>query len=975
MALQKQSVALPLAKGIDVSVADSLREGDSLSSGKNVEQLISGELTKRNGFGTIIALTNPSFMVPVNDSISITESTGGTEVLNTDDGTLTFSSVETTRKTLSISDLYGSRLSIEAVDTYFNSGIFYTAFQDQTTNGLIRSDSNGNVFWRSSIPYETVPNSPDSMRFAAGFLFTQSGATIRVLDLGTSLSVAASLATNLNLTGNIRRWDVSPYTDFDGTPGYLLVYDDGTNIVIRRYNLSHTIVYSTTTSRTNVETVCIFPVYVSQFFISGFCVGLARTAGNYLSLLRYDDTATLQGTANSSTATVSYNNMTGCFQYVAGSSSIFFASESGSSVDSNSVLIYKLAYNFTGTINLASFLTTTLPYSGLASKWFQLTNTDLPKIIISHKSVDTYNLQNCYFLIEYTNNGARYLSKFSYGYAPNYFSNYNVSYNSSSWILPNVSINGAGDFLTAIKTRIDSSDLQTAANGVYNLRRLSIKNDTYFTGKATNDSSLSFVASNGAYANDGGKLTYMNFALYPDPITSVTRTGAGAIADGTYSYVLVYEFYDNKGNLLESSPSVPYTAVYNAGLGASTYTVASVATSVLRQSGVQVALYRTTASGTIYYRLNSQAGTVGTVVSFSDSAADSQITSSKLLYTTGNIAENIDPPNCNFIGVGKNRLWTFETGVSDILWFSKKFREGYIPVFSDLLTLNMGKSYGALVGVAQIDDKMLIFKEYGIYVLFGDGPSDNLIGEFSEPTVVVQGMGCIEARSILETTQGVIYQSQEGLYLIDKSLQNQFVGRPLYKSEGTIRAAVYDAAKNCCYFLTTTKLWVFYMTNPSWFEWTVSNPVDLVMSNGSLYLATTTKLLKQSAGVYQDDSSNYEQTIKLGQFQFAGIQGYQRLYRLLVTGRKTTDADATNITAKVYINGNTSVTDTKTIPHTTALSGNRFEIEIRPSIQKCETMELEITQTAATSGMRLSAVTAEVGGLIGSGKRGSDRRL
>jgi hypothetical protein len=970
MALQKQIVPLPLAKGIDLSVADSLREGDSLSSGKNVEQLISGELTKREGFANVgTPQEAPSFLMGVNDTVSVTGRTGYTDLLNKDDNTFSFSALEQTLPlTLEVSDLYGSKDSISSCDTYYANDKFYVAFTQRsvpTTEGLITCDSDLNIIYNNTIAYQSVNSSNvESMRFAGGFLFSQNSATIRVHSLTSGVPVAATLASNLNLTGNIRRWDVAPWTTPAGTSGYLLVYDDSTNIVIRVYNSSHSITYSTTTSRTNVETVCIFPAIYTTFFSWSFCVGLARTSGNYLSLLRYDDTAVLQGTANSTTATVSYNNMTG----YGASSSIYFASETGSSVDSNAVNIFTLSYNFSGTINLASFLSKTLPYKGLASKFFPT----VPRFLVTHKSVDTYNIQNSYFLVDIA---GEYYARIGYGYAPNYFSNYNATTSPVSWILPNVSVDDDGNFITAIRTRIDSSDLQTAQNGVYNLRNLKITNDTYFQGKTTSSGINSFVATNGAYANDGGKLTYLNFMLYPDPITSVTRIGAGGIVDGTYSYVLVYEYYDNKGNLLESTPSVPYTAVYNAGLGSSQYTVASVVTSVLKQSDVTVALYRTTASGSIYYRLDSQAAVVGTTVSFSDSAADSTITDNKILYTTGGVVENIDPPNCNFIGVGKNRLWTFETGVSDILWFSKEFREGYIPAFSDLLTISMGKTGGKLVGIAAIDDKILVFKEYAVYVLFGDGPSDNLVGQWSTPTLVVQGMGCIEARSILETTQGVIYQSQEGLYLIDKSLQNQFVGRPLYKNEGTIRAAVYDASKNCCYFLTTTKIWAFYMTNPSWYEWTVTNPVDLVMSAGVLYLATTTKLLKQTAGVYQDDSTSYEQTIKLGQFQFAGLQGFQRLYRLLVTGRKTSDADATNITAKVYINGNTSVTDTKTIAHTTAISGNRFEIEIRPSIQKCETMELEITQTAATSGMRLSAVTAEVGGLIGGGKRGSDRRL
>lgn len=970
MPLQKQIVPLPLAKGIDLSIADSLREGDSLSSGKNVEQLITGELTKRVGFSSIATpAETPSYLMPLNNAVTVVGTGGYSETLNTDSNTLAAtSSSETGPYTVTVEDLYGSNTTVDCFDSYYASNILYVATATKNSNGyLLQFDNNLNPIPIAQSATQTIAGAPDSVRLCNGFLFAQFGASINVYTITGTLTFVSTIINNNNLTGNHRRWDVMPWS----SGGYLLVYDDSSNIVIRIYNSSHSVTASTTTSRTNVLSVCIFPVNSG----TDFAVGVNRNVGpTYTSLYRYNSSCVLQGTANSTIATSDYVNMTGIKQTVPGNDRIYFALDIGSSTEENGTRICKLSASFTGTINLDSFITTTVPVTGVASKWFQKSITDYPYLLVTHQSQDTYNIQNCYFLLQHDETLVRFISRLSYGTAPGFISNYNSSV-TGAWILPNVPMIGSGNFLGAVRTRVDSSFLTTSASGVYNLRALRLTTDSGFKGKAVEIGTGTFVASNGIYYNDGGFIKPFGFIAYPSGVDSTTNVAAGNVADGTYSYVVVYEYYDSKGNLLESAPSVPYTVTYAAG-SARVYNITLEAMTLFEKTVIDVALYRTVASGTIYYRVGSQqvlSPSAGVIIS--DNLSDATLQTKKLLYTTGGAAENIDPPNCNFIGVGKNRLWTFETGVSDILWFSKEFREGFLPAFSDLLTINMGKTYGPLVGVAQIDDKMIVFKEFGIYVIFGDGPSDNLVGQWSTPTAVVQGMGCIEARSILETTQGVIYQSQEGLYLIDKSLQNQFVGRPLYKNEGTIRAAVYDAAKNCCYFLTTTKLWVFYMTNPSWYEWTVTNPVDLVMSNGVLYLATTTKLLKQTAGVYQDDSTSYEQTVKLGQFQFAGIQGYQRLYRLLVTGRKTSDADATNITAKVYINGNTSVTDTKTIAHSTAISGNRFEIEIRPSIQKCETMELELTQTAATSGMRLSAVTAEVGGLTGGGKRGSDRRL
>jgi hypothetical protein len=337
------------------------------------------------------------------------------------------------------------------------------------------------------------------------------------------------------------------------------------------------------------------------------------------------------------------------------------------------------------------------------------------------------------------------------------------------------------------------------------------------------------------------------------------------------------------------------------------------------------------------------------------------------------VAENIIPPNANFVCQAKNRLWTFETGSTDTIWFSKTIRSGFLPAFSDLLTLKVASAGGELVALAQIDDKLIVFKERIVMAVLGDGPTESLVGEFSVPLQITSGMGCTSARSVVETPVGIFYESQEGIYLVDRSLQNMFIGRPVYKNEGTIIGSQYDPVYNRVFFLTTTQIWVYYISTNAWYSWTATNPVDLLLEGGVLYQLTSSKLLKQGTG-YQDDGSNYAQTLKLGQFSFAGLQSYQRLYRVLITGRATSDANTSNLTIKNYFNSNTTATDTLTLQHSSAISNNRFEVEVRPSIQKCETMELELSLTANTSGFIVSAASAEVGALPGAGRRAESRR-
>jgi hypothetical protein len=51
-----------------------------------------------------------------------------------------------------------------------------------------------------------------------------------------------------------------------------------------------------------------------------------------------------------------------------------------------------------------------------------------------------------------------------------------------------------------------------------------------------------------------------------------------------------------------------------------------------------------------------------------------------------------------------------------------------------------------------------------------------------------------------------------------------------------------------------------------------------------------------------------------------------------------------------------------------------MSLEIRPSKQKCETMQIELSHTANNSGITINAVIAEVGAIPGAGRRASTGR-
>jgi hypothetical protein len=985
MALQKQIVPIPLIKGIDKFTPDALLDPDQLSDGLNCEMLKSGEITKRNGFAiefNVATSLFPMSLMPANSAAGCIYSSG--EYTVPDKGAASITSAQRGQETYPYSvslakvfDLIGTSGNVINCDVSRVSDDIYVAVVTRSSAGVLSCtvynfDIYFNPLGSESVSFSGAHNG--SVKMVGNRLLTWLDAATDNYTYYTYAGNGTFLASSV-VNSSIGTWDACE-TD---TGQFALVYDNGANIVLSTYN-GTTLLNTINISRTNVTRVTVFRDSGTGTG-SNICVGLLRSAANKIEVQRFNSSLSLQQTLSVAGGADTYYNITGLRTpsiLKSGSPDIFVAVEFGSSTASATSARGVRVYNVN---TLLTQIGPDIPRAGIASKMFlQAAFTSIPlypQIFLAHRSEDTFNLQNSYFLMTLANYDStnQIECRPVYGQGPNYKSRV-ISSNYG----PNTSVIGVTSSL-ALFPAVVRGDADTAANdsnSTYTAKGVRID----YEARTSCSKPIRFGSSN-IFANgvikkmsaDG--ISEFNFLLYPDAPQGFTSTGAGSVAAGTYQYCFVYEYIDSDGNLHESAPSQVTTVTHT---GTNNYTVSFLAPGWITFSSYRLALYRTTAGGTVFYRntssdYNPSTFTFGTIT---DSLADADLDGNRILYTTGGVVENISPPNANWIASIGNRLWTFEHGRRDSLWFTKSIVDGFVPQFSDLLKLAINQDFGEIIAVAGVDDKVIIFKRYAVFVSYGSGPTDSLVGEFNPPELITQGVGCSNPRSIVQTPAGIFFQSDEGIYIVDKGLGVQFIGKPLYKTEGTIRAACYDPAFNRVLFLTGTTVWLFNLTTMNWLQWTVPDSIDLLCEGGSIYLLTSpsssvTSISKLTAATWQDRGSNYEQRIRLGQFQFAGIQGYQRIYKALVSGRSLGDASG-SITVKNYFDGSSTATDTQTITQTATVSGNKMLLEIRPSKQKCETMQVELSHTANNSGITVNAVTAEVGALTGAGRRASTGR-
>lgn len=152
------------------------------------------------------------------------------------------------------------------------------------------------------------------------------------------------------------------------------------------------------------------------------------------------------------------------------------------------------------------------------------------------------------------------------------------------------------------------------------------------------------------------------------------------------------------------------------------------------------------------------------------------------VYTTGGVLASDPWPTISYGVVTSQRLWALSDEDTGQVYYSKQFRELQSPEFSAPLVLSLGDER-SLTAIGKLDDKVVVFEENAIHVIYGPGPDDTgnagRSGGFDVHHIAGK-VGCNEPTSLAEVPQGLIFKSKRGFYLLDRSLKLTFIGAPVY---------------------------------------------------------------------------------------------------------------------------------------------------------------------------------------------------
>lgn len=535
-----------------------------------------------------------------------------------------------------------------------------------------------------------------------------------------------------------------------------------------------------------------------------------------------------------------------------------------------------------------------------------------------------------------------FLSAYSSSYQPTYFLiNGSTSTSASPVISAKLAYQNGGGYLTKglpgvslsgskatipylIKDLIQAANKDTNAPagtqvaGVYSQTGINLASFTFGTDNLNSIETGNDLHITGGFLSmyDGYLPVEHNFFLYPDPENTTptanfvwSATGGNMVAqpDGTtnanaYYYQVTYEWTDNQGNAFRSAPSIPVgvTTTGSGTTGSVTINIPTLRLTMKVANPVKICIYRWSVAQQNYYEMTSIGQPLlndptADSVTIVDTSADSVILGNALLYTTGGVVEDINAPACNVLALFDSRLWLIDAENPNLLWYSKQVIQATPVEMSDLFTLYVPPTVstqgtlGPSRTLFPMDDKLIIGKDNAFVYINGTGPDNTgANNQYSQAIFITSTVGCNNQRSFVLIPQGLLFQSNKGIWLLDRNLGTSYIGAPVedFTQGATVLSAVNVPETNQVRFTLDSGITLMYDYYYS--QWGVFTGVPCLSScifeEMHTFINEFGATYQEEAGQYLDGSNPVLLSFKTGPLRLGDLQGYQRAYFFYILG-------------------------------------------------------------------------------------------
>lgn len=470
-------------------------------------------------------------------------------------------------------------------------------------------------------------------------------------------------------------------------------------------------------------------------------------------------------------------------------------------------------------------------------------------------------------------------------------------------VLPSAVPNGSTvNIAYQVKDLIESvnkSQGATSVAGIYsqtgvNLATLSLANTNLITAEIGDNL---HIAGGFLWMFDGTSTVEHGFHLWPEDLAITTATGSGGLTAQQYYYQVVYEWMDAQGNIHRSAPSVPVSITTTTGSSTNTLNIPTLR--LTYKTSVKITVFRWSAGQQSYYQVTSVASPLlndptTDSVAFVDAQADSAIIGNSLIYTTGGVVENVAAPACSSLALYKSRLMVLSAEDPNSVWYSKQVIESTPVETSDLFTLYTAPTTGAQGStgpskvLSAMDDKFIVAKADALYYFTGTGPDNTgANNDLSDPVFIASTVGTELQHSVALIPQGLVFQSDKGIWLLGRDLSTQYIGSRVedYSGDPVVDTQVIPGTNQVRFCLTSGNLLMYDYFFDRWGTFSNVPAISATLYGGyHTYLTAEGSIRQETPNTYLDAGVPVLMSFTTAWMNLAGLQGFQRAYMVYLIG-------------------------------------------------------------------------------------------
>ena len=346
--------------------------------------------------------------------------------------------------------------------------------------------------------------------------------------------------------------------------------------------------------------------------------------------------------------------------------------------------------------------------------------------------------------------------------------------------------------------------------------------------------------------------------------------------------------------------------------------------------------------------------TAAKIATYNDNVTDAVLLTKEAYPENAGVLANLPPAVASIIVPTPDRL--ILGGLADDpnrLAYSKLRGVDEVAAFNGDLIFDMPPDGGPVTAIAFHAETMVVFKETAIYAVPNDG-FDNL-GQgqnYGPARLISSDLGAVSQEAVALTPQGLLFKSRKGWYVM-AGWQPQYVGSPVagFDDDDIVAITVVES-QHQVRILSAQRMLVWdYEVNReqggAWSDWTIEGGRSSVMWQGQHLIIAEGSPGADEAVLRQTDFGDpdvleaYSMDVETAWVKLADLQGYQRIWKLMVLGEYRS-AHRLRIRLKRDYDDSTFFDNTLwTVSPTTV--GGPLQVRHSPSIQQCQAMKVRIT--------------------------------